>query len=86
MIKISQMIIEFNGGDIGVCYRAKEGLGELSFQSLKQKQKIGTKVKSEDTVFPVRLIFKNTESIDVVIRALKAIKETMNTKEGKSKC
>lgn len=86
MIKQTQIIVEFNGGDIAVGGRATKGLGEIVFESLKETQEIGTVLGESDknAVYPVKMVFKNTKSIDVVIKMLEKVKLEMLTKERTS--
>ena len=71
ILQASQTIIEFDGGDIAVGVR-KDGL--VGFQDIEQ-QEIGTDVESDNNIFPVIFRFKNTKSIDVVIKQLQRAKE-----------
>lgn len=82
MIKQTQIIVEFNGGDIAVGGRATRGVGEIVFESLEEPKEIGTELGkiNENTVYPVKLVFKNTKSIDVVIKMLGKVKLKMLTK------
>lgn len=78
---VNGTVVIFEGGNIGTAsrYDEKTNIGELSFQELKEKHEIGAEYE-EDEYYPVSLIFKKSESIDIVIRQLEKIKEKM---EGK---
>lgn len=77
ILQASQTIIEFNGGDIAVGVR-KDGV--VGFQNI-EKQEIGTNVKNDDNIFPVIFEFKNTTSIDTVIKQLQRAKEILQKAE-----
>lgn len=79
ILQASKTYVEFNGGDIGVGYGVKDGVGTLAFQDI-EIQEIGTKVENSDYLFPVIFKFHKAESIDVIIKALENIKQKM--KEG----
>lgn len=76
ILQASQTIIKFEDGDIGVGFRAENGIGEIAFQDI-EKTEIGKELKDDKNIFPVRLIFKKKESIDVIIEALNIIKNKM---------
>lgn len=76
ILRKNQTIIKFNGGDIGIGIRND---GAIGFQEI-QQQRIGTKVKNNNTIFPVIFEFKNTKSIDVVIKQLKIAKKIIKNK------
>ena len=80
---VNGTVVIFEGGNIGTASRYDEehNIGELSFQELKRTHEIGVQYE-EDGYYPVSLVFKKSESIDVVIRQLEKIKEKMEDKEN----
>lgn len=79
----TKVIVEFNGGDIATAIGSKNGIGYVGFHNLEKPQEIGTDVKESDYIFPVQLMFHKTESIDVVIKQLKAVKKKMQKNNNK---
>ena len=73
-----QIIVEFEGGDIatGKCIAPNGECGSIAFYEI-EKTKIGTKVNTGNRLPPVRLIFKNPATIDVIIESLKDVKKDM---------
>lgn len=69
--------IEFDG-DVGVGLRAD---GAIGFQNI-EKTEIGTALEESNNIFPIIFEFKNTKSIDVLIKQLNRAKEII-TERGK---
>ena len=72
--------IEFDG-DIGIGIRAD---GAIGFQNI-EKAEIGTIPKESNNIYPIIFEFKNTKSIDVLIKQLNRAKEIIVKRRKENK-
>lgn len=76
-----RMIVNFEGGDIEVAGGHNGKVGYIKLGELDQPQEIGTKPEIAAKCYPVVMAFKNTKSIDAVIKVLNHIKKKMEESE-----
>lgn len=72
--------IEFDG-DVGVGLRAD---GAIGFQNI-DKAEIGTTPEESNNIYPIIFEFKNTKSIDVLIKQLNRAKEIIEERGKENK-
>lgn len=78
MVKNESVAI-FGNGNLGICavHNKTENISGILLKTLSKQYRTGEIYEEDDKPYPIKLIFQNTEGLDVLIRQLSRLREKM---------